>query len=159
MGADEVQPDELRVTIIGGRNVGKSSLLNALVGQERALVSSVAGTTRDAVDTLIEHGGRQFRLVDTAGIRRRGLVSTDIEHYSLLRAMHSLERSDVALVVIDCSRRHGGQDRHVAGYAADLGKGRRHHRQQVGSRLREDRSDPKTLRRSPTPSLRAGARS
>jgi GTP-binding protein len=116
------------------------------VGQERALVSPVAGTTRDAVDTLIEHGGRQFRLVDTAGIRRRGLVSTDIEHYSLLRAMHSLERSDVALVVIDCSEGTVAQDRHVAGYAADSGKGVVIIANKWDLVSSEDRSDPETLR-------------
>jgi len=86
-------------------------------------VSSVAGTTRDAVDTVLEHGGHQIRLVDTAGIRRRGVVTTDIEHYSLLRAMRALERSDVALVVVDTSEGVLAQDRHIAGYAADAGKG------------------------------------
>lgn len=115
--------DELRITIIGRPNVGKSSLLNALVGEERALVSPVAGTTRDAVDTVVEHEGRRIRLVDTAGIRRRGLIDTNIEHYSLLRAMRSLERSDVALVVVDTSEGIVAQDRHIAGYAADAGKG------------------------------------
>ena len=122
-GEAQERVDELRIAIIGRPNVGKSSLLNYLVGEERALVSSVAGTTRDAVDTLLEHGGHQIRLVDTAGIRRRGVVTTDIEHYSLLRAMRALERSDVALVVVDTSEGVVAQDRHIAGYAADAGKG------------------------------------
>jgi GTPase len=115
-------PQELRLAIIGKPNVGKSSLLNALVGQERALVSPLAGTTRDAVDTLVSHGDRTVRLVDTAGIRRRGVIDTNVEHYSLLRALRALERSDVALLVVDADD-IVAQDRHVAGYAVDAGKG------------------------------------
>ncbi len=119
MPADE----ELRLAIIGKPNVGKSSLLNAIVGAQRALVSSLAGTTRDAVDTLVVDGERTVRLVDTAGIRRRGVVDTNVEHYSLLRALRALERSDVALLVVDVSDGIAAQDRHVAGYAVDAGKG------------------------------------
>ena len=115
--------DELRLAIIGKPNVGKSSLLNALVGRERALVSPLAGTTRDAVDTLVTHAGRTVRLVDTAGIRRRGVIDTNVEHYSLLRALRALERSDVALLVVDANEGVVAQDRHVAGYAVDAGKG------------------------------------
>ena len=137
--------DELRVAIIGRPNVGKSSLLNYLVGEERALVSSVAGTTRDAVDTVLEHGGHQIRLVDTAGIRRRGVVTTDIEHYSLLRAMRALERSDVALVVVDTSEGVLAQDRHIAGYAADAGKGVVVIANKWDLVPQEDRIDPETL--------------
>ncbi len=118
----EESTDELRLAIIGKPNVGKSSLLNALVGQERALVSPLAGTTRDAVDTLVHHGDRTVRLVDTAGIRRRGVVDTDVEHYSLLRALRALERCDVALLVVEAGD-IVAQDRHVAGYAVDAGKG------------------------------------
>jgi GTP-binding protein len=121
--ADEAAPDEVRVAIIGRPNVGKSSLLNALVGEERALVSPVAGTTRDAVDTVMTHRETTVRLVDTAGIRRRGVVGTDVEHYSLLRALRALERSDIALVVVDANDGVVAQDRHVAGYAVDAGKG------------------------------------
>ena len=115
--------DELRLAIIGKPNVGKSSLLNALVGRERALVSPLAGTTRDSVDTVVTHGDRTVRLVDTAGIRRRGVVDTNVEHYSLLRALRALERSDVALLVVDANDGIVAQDRHVAGYAVDAGKG------------------------------------
>jgi GTP-binding protein len=115
--------DELRLAIIGKPNVGKSSLLNALVGRERALVSPLAGTTRDSVDTVVTHGDRTVRLVDTAGIRRRGVVDTNVEHYSLLRALRALERSDVALLVVDADEGVVAQDRHVAGYAVDAGKG------------------------------------
>ena len=114
---------ELRVAIVGRPNVGKSSLLNTLVGETRALVSPVAGTTRDAVDTLVEHPEGRVRLVDTAGIRRRGVVGTDVEHYSLLRALRAMERSEVAVVVTDGEAGVVAQDRHVAGYAADAGKG------------------------------------
>ncbi len=120
---DLAESQELRLAIIGKPNVGKSSLLNALVGEERALVSPLAGTTRDAVDTLVTHGDRTVRLVDTAGIRRRGVIDTNVEHYSLLRALRALERSDVALLVVDASDGIVAQDRHVAGYAVDAGKG------------------------------------
>ena len=114
---------ELRVAIIGRPNTGKSSLLNALVGEERALVSPVAGTTRDAVDTVVAHDGRSVRLVDTAGLRRRGALDTDVERYSVLRALRALERSDVGVLVIDASQGVVAQDRHVAGYAVDAGAG------------------------------------
>ena len=114
---------ELRLAIIGRPNVGKSSLLNAIVGQARALVSPVAGTTRDAVDTVVRHRERTVRLVDTAGIRRRGVVDTDVEHYSLLRALRALERSDVGVLVVDASHGVVAQDRHIAGYAIDAGAG------------------------------------
>ena len=114
---------EISVAIIGKPNVGKSSLLNAIIGQERALVSPVPGTTRDAIDTVLTHGERAVRLVDTAGIRRRGVVSTDVEHYSLLRTLRAVDRSDVAVVVVDAAEGVVAQDRHVAGYAVDAGCG------------------------------------
>ena len=143
----EERIDELRIAIVGRPNVGKSSLLNALVGEERALVSPVAGTTRDAVDTVVDHGGRQVRLVDTAGIRRRGVVSSDIEHYSLLRAMRALERSDVAIVVVDTSEGIVAQDRHIAGYAAEAGKGVVIAANKWDLVPQEDRADPATLKK------------
>ncbi len=114
---------ELRVAIVGRPNTGKSSLLNALVGEERTLVSPVAGTTRDTVDTLVTLADHAVRLVDTAGIRRRGVVATDVERYSLLRALRALQRSDVGILVLDASQGVVAQDRHVAGYAADAGAG------------------------------------
>jgi GTP-binding protein len=119
----EVDVSELRIAIVGRPNVGKSSLLNVMVGEERALVSPVPGTTRDAVDTLVEDDQGSIRLVDTAGIRRRGVIDSDVEHYSLLRALRALERSDLAIVVIDGAAGVVAQDRHIAGYAADAGKG------------------------------------
>ena len=105
-GAAGTEPaaGEVSVAIIGRPNTGKSSLLNGLVGSERALVSPVAGTTRDVVDTVVSLDGRKIRLVDTAGIRRRGIVTENVERYSLLRSLRALQRSDVGLLVIDASR-------------------------------------------------------
>jgi GTPase len=120
---DEGEGGELRVAIVGRPNVGKSSLLNAMVGEERALVSPVPGTTRDAIDTVVTHGERRVRLVDTAGIRRRGVVGTDVERYSLLRALRALRRADVGVLVMDASQGVVAQDRHIAGYAAEAGAG------------------------------------
>jgi len=119
----EVNEGDLRIAIVGRPNVGKSSLLNAIVGSERALVSPVPGTTRDAVDTVVTHGEKRVRLVDTAGIRRRGVVDTDVERYSLLRALRALQRSDVGVLVVDASEGIVAQDRHIAGYAVEAGAG------------------------------------
>lgn len=119
----DAHTEEINVSIIGRPNVGKSSILNAIVGGERALVSPIAGTTRDAVDTVIEIDGRWIRLVDTAGIRRRGAISDNVEHYSLLRSLRALERTDIAVIVMDASEGVVAQDRHVAGYAIDAGAG------------------------------------
>jgi len=119
----EVQTDELSVAIIGRPNVGKSSILNAIVGNERALVSPIAGTTRDTVDTVVEIDGKWIRLVDTAGIRRRGAIGDNVEHYSLLRSLRALERADIGILVMDASEGVVAQDRHVAGYAIDSGAG------------------------------------
>lgn len=121
--AGDLEEGDLRIAIVGRPNVGKSSLLNAMVGEERALVSPVPGTTRDSVDTMVDHEGRRVRLVDTAGIRRRGVVDTDVERYSLLRALRALQRADVGVLVIDASEGVVAQDRHIAGYAAEAGAG------------------------------------
>jgi GTP-binding protein len=125
--APEDEGGEVAVCIVGRPNVGKSSLLNAILGQERSVVSSLPGTTRDPVDTVLEtetDGVRQrVRLIDTAGIRRHGLTKGPVEHYSLLRAFRALERSDVAVLVIDAAEGVRAQDQHIAGYAAEAGKG------------------------------------
>ena len=120
---DATDGGELRIAIVGRPNVGKSSLLNAVVGEERALVSPIPGTTRDAVDTLVPHGDQRVRLVDTAGIRRRGVIDSDVERFSLLRALRALDRADVGVVVVDASQGIVAQDRHIAGYAIDAGAG------------------------------------
>lgn len=113
----------LRIAIVGRPNVGKSSLLNALTGGKRSLVSAVPGTTRDSVDTDVTFDDQRIRLVDTAGIRRRGVVSSAVEHFSLLRSLRALDRSDIGVLVLDMSDGVTAQDRHIAGYAVDAGKG------------------------------------
>jgi GTP-binding protein len=115
------QPRELRLAIIGRPNVGKSSLLNRLLGEERVIVSPVAGTTRDAVDTLLEVEGQPFRIVDTAGIRRKGKTEEVTEKLSVMMARRSLERADVAIVVIDAAEGVAALDANIAGYAHDAG--------------------------------------
>ena len=113
---------EIRVSIIGRPNVGKSTLLNRLVGQERAMVSSIAGTTRDAVDSLVEHDGLTIRFVDTAGIRRKGKTELRAEKLSVVMARRHLERSDVAILVIDATEGVTALDAHIAGYAHEAGR-------------------------------------
>ena len=109
--------------IVGRPNVGKSSLLNALLGQERVIVNAIPGTTRDAVDTLVEHAGTPVMMIDTAGIRRRGRLQAGIERYAVLRALRAIDRADVALIVIDAAEGPTDQDTHVAGYVEKAGKG------------------------------------
>jgi len=114
-----------RVAIIGRPNVGKSSLLNALLGRERAIVSDVPGTTRDAIDTSLQWAGRTVRLIDTAGIRRRGRVASGpaAERFATLRALKAVTRADVVVLVIDATEGLTSQDDHVAGYALEEGTG------------------------------------
>lgn len=112
-----------RFCLIGRPNVGKSSLVNAILNQERVIVSNIEGTTRDAIDTPFKREGKDYVVVDTAGIRKRGKVYENIEKYSVLRAMSAIERSDVVLVVIDGESGIREQDKHVAGYAHEAGKG------------------------------------
>jgi GTP-binding protein len=113
----------LRVAIIGRPNVGKSALVNAILGEERVIVSDIAGTTRDAVDTPFEYEGRRMTLIDTAGIRRPGRVEGSIEHYSVMRSKGALERADVAVAVFDASERLRAQDLHIIGMALDEATG------------------------------------
>jgi GTP-binding protein len=117
----EISERELRLAIIGRPNVGKSSLLNRLIGEERVIVSSVAGTTRDAIDTLLTTPEQKFRLIDTAGIRRKGKTSEMAEKLSVVMAMKSLARADVAIVIIDAEEGPTALDAHIAGYAHDAG--------------------------------------
>ena len=112
---------ELRLAIIGRPNVGKSSLLNRLIGEERVIVSPVAGTTRDAIDTVLEAEGQKFRLIDTAGIRRKGKTEEMAEKLSVVMAMKSLQRADVAIVIIDAVEGVTALDAHIAGYAYEAG--------------------------------------
>ncbi|HEY7599773.1 MAG TPA: ribosome biogenesis GTPase Der, partial [Candidatus Limnocylindrales bacterium] len=114
-----------RVAIVGRPNVGKSSLLNALLGEERAIVSDVPGTTRDAIDTTLEWAGREVRLIDTAGVRRRGKVAGGpaAERFATLRALKAVSRADVAVLVLDASDGLTAQDAHVAGYIVEEGAG------------------------------------
>jgi GTP-binding protein len=112
---------EVRLAIVGRPNVGKSSLLNRILGEERVIVSPVAGTTRDAVDTVLEAEGHTFRLVDTAGIRRKGKTEEMAEKLSVLMARRSLERADVAIVVVDAFEGVAALDANIAGYAVDAG--------------------------------------
>lgn len=114
---------EIALAVVGRPNVGKSSLVNALLGEDRAIVSEIAGTTRDSVDARIEAVGRRFRLVDTAGIRRRGKTEQGPEVLSVLQAKKRIEECDVALLVVDASEGPTGQDASVASYAVEAGRG------------------------------------
>jgi GTP-binding protein len=117
----EIHADTIDVAIIGRPNAGKSSLLNKLVGRERSIVSDVAGTTRDAIDTLVEREGTQYRLVDTAGIRRKSLIDEDVEYYGFVRAMRAIDRAHVVLLVIDSSIGLTDQDQRIARFAEERG--------------------------------------
>ena len=116
---DEEARDSINVAIIGRPNAGKSSLTNAMTNLERSIVSDVAGTTRDAIDTTIEHDGRCYTIVDTAGLRRKSQIDEDVEYYGFVRAMRAIDRADVALLVVDASIGLTDQDQRVAGYAAE----------------------------------------
>lgn len=120
---EETNEDEISFSIIGRPNIGKSSLTNAILGEERVIVSNIEGTTRDAIDTPFVKDGQKYRVVDTAGMRKKGKVYENIEKYSILRALTSIEKSDVILVVIDGETGIREQDKHVAGYAHEAGKG------------------------------------
>ena len=122
-GEGEEDEDVVRIAIVGRPNVGKSSLLNAVLGFERSIVSEVPGTTRDAIDTRIEFKDRKLILIDTAGIRRRGKVAPGIEKFSVLRSTRAIERCDVALLLIDASEGLAAQDTHIAGEIQDQAKG------------------------------------
>jgi len=116
-GVEQVPP--IRIAIVGHPNVGKSSILNCLLGEDRVMVSDVAGTTRDSIDTELIHDGRTYRVIDTAGIRRKGKVRLSAEASSVVLARKSMERADVAILVLDGSEPFTAQDAHIAGYARD----------------------------------------
>ena len=119
---EEAEDDSVKIAIVGKPNVGKSSLLNCLLGEERAIVSPIAGTTRDAIDTHLTFNETQVTLIDTAGIRRRGKIDAGVEKYSVLRSLQAIERANVALLVLDASEGLSAQDAHIAGFILDAWK-------------------------------------
>jgi GTP-binding protein len=119
---EETEDESVKIAIVGKPNVGKSSLLNRILGQERAIVSPIAGTTRDAIDTHLTFADVPLTLIDTAGIRRGGLITPGVEQYSVLRALQAIERSDVALLVLDATVGLTAQDAHIAGFILDAWK-------------------------------------
>ncbi len=121
--SDQDYGDVTNIAIIGRPNVGKSSLVNRICGTDRSIVSDVAGTTRDAVDVVVEHEGERFRLVDTAGMRKRSVVHEDVEYYSMVRGLRAIDEADVCLLVIDSSEGMTEQDQKIAAMAIERGCG------------------------------------
>jgi len=119
----EAVPEGIKVAIVGRPNVGKSMLLNALLGMERAIVDETPGTTRDAIDTPLDFEGQSVLLIDTAGIRRRGRLGAGVEKYSVLRALRAIDRADVVLLVLDATELIAAQDMHIAGYIQQSARG------------------------------------
>lgn len=122
-GSEEDDDDITKIAVIGKPNVGKSSLINELLGENRVIVSPIAGTTRDSIDTPFERDGKPYILIDTAGIRRKNKINEDIERYSVIRAVAAIERCDVALLMIDAEEGITEQDKKIAGIAHEAGKG------------------------------------
>ena len=120
---DEEEEEIPKIAIIGKPNVGKSSLINRILGEERLIVSEIAGTTRDAIDTRVTYEGREYRFIDTAGLRRKGKIKEEIERYSVIRTLTAVERADVAVLVIDATSGITEQDAKIAGIAHEAGKG------------------------------------
>lgn len=118
-----IEDNRLKFSVIGRPNVGKSSLINALLNEERVIVSNEAGTTRDAVDTIFKYNGLEFVLIDTAGLRKKGKIFETIEKYSLLRSLRAIDRSDICLLVINAEEGIIEHDKHIASYALEAGKG------------------------------------
>lgn len=121
--AEEIKPEVMKVAIVGRPGVGKSMMLNAMVGGERVIVGDIPGTTRDAIDTLVDFDGKSVLLIDTAGIRRRGRIEVGVEKYSVIRALRAIDRADVVLLVMDAGETVTAQDMHVAGYVEQAAKG------------------------------------
>ncbi|GAW29762.1 ribosome biogenesis GTPase Der [Carboxydocella sp. ULO1] len=120
---EEEDDDVIKIAVIGRPNVGKSSLVNALLGTERVIVSDVPGTTRDAIDTALERDGQKYIIIDTAGMRRKGKIADVVERYSVIRSLRAVDRSDIVLMVIDAVEGLTEQDKKIAGYAHESGKG------------------------------------
>jgi len=120
---EEVEDTRTKFCIIGRPNVGKSSLMNALLNEERVVVSNVAGTTRDSIDSVLKYHNEEFVIIDTAGMRKKGKVFESVEKYSLFRSLKSIDRSDLCLVVINAEEGIKEHDKHIAGYAIERGKG------------------------------------
>ena len=121
--AEDKDEDEISIAVIGRPNVGKSSIVNQLLGEERVIVSDMAGTTRDAIDTHFVKDGMKFMLIDTAGMRRRGKIDEPVERYSVMRSLRAIDRADVVLMMIDASEGITEQDKKIAGYAHESGRG------------------------------------
>ena len=120
---EEKSDDRLKFSIIGRPNVGKSSLMNALLNEERVVVSDIAGTTRDSIDSVLKYHNKEYVLIDTAGMRKKGKVFEAVEKYSLFRSLKAIDRSDICLVVINAEEGIKEHDKHIAGYAIERGKG------------------------------------
>lgn len=120
---EETEDERPRVAIVGKPNVGKSSIINRLIGEDRVIVSNIAGTTRDAIDTVVRHNKKDYVFIDTAGLRRKSKVKEDLERYSIIRTVTAVERADVVIVVIDATEGVTEQDAKIAGIAHDRGKG------------------------------------
>lgn len=120
---EDVAPDVIHIAVIGRPNVGKSSLVNSLLGEERVIVSSIPGTTRDAIDTPFERENKNYVLIDTAGMRRKGKIAELTEHYSVVRSLRAVDRSDVVLMLVDATEGVTEQDKKIAGYGHESGKG------------------------------------
>ncbi|MBR5370212.1 MAG: ribosome biogenesis GTPase Der, partial [Bacilli bacterium] len=120
---EETIDDRIKFSIIGRPNVGKSSLMNALLNEERVVVSDIAGTTRDSIDSVLKYHDEEFIVIDTAGMRKKGKVFESVEKYSLFRSLKSIDRSDICLVVINAEEGITEHDKHIAGYAIERGKG------------------------------------
>jgi GTP-binding protein len=120
---ETAETDEIKIAVIGRPNAGKSSLVNKILGENRVIVSPVAGTTRDAIDSFFERDGTSYTIIDTAGIRKKSKISDRVERYSVIRALAAIERCDVAVLIIDAAEGAGEQDAKIAGYAHEAGRG------------------------------------